>query len=73
MTASLVSIHTFHYRYEADLAKSALDANGIHARVASDDAGGLEPNLQFVRGVQLLVNSADAARAKAILNLQTSG
>lgn len=70
MTDPLVIIHTFHYRYEADLAKSALEANGIHARVASDDAGGQEPNLQFVRGAQLLVGSGDAARAKSILKLQ---
>lgn len=69
MTEELVSIHTFDYRHEADLAKSALEANGIHAVVASDDGGRQEISLQFVRGAQLMVSWADAMRAKAILKL----
>lgn len=67
--ADLVSIHTFHYRHEADLAKSALEASGIEAVVRSDDGGRQEMSLQFVRGAHLLVNWADAMRAKAILKL----
>lgn len=70
MTDPLVSVHTFHYRHEADLAKSALEASGIPAIVASDDGGRQEMSLQFVRGAQLLVNSADVARAKSVLNLK---
>lgn len=69
MAEPLVSIHTFHYRHEADLAKSALEANDIHAVVVSDDGGRQEMSLQFVRGAQLLVSWADAMRAKAILKL----
>lgn len=67
--ADLVNIHTFHYRHEADLAKSALEASGIEAVVRSDDGGRQEMSLQFVRGAQLLVSWADAMRAKAILKL----
>jgi hypothetical protein len=69
MTEPVISIHTFHYRHEADLAKSALEANGIHAIVASDDGGKQEMSLQFVRGAQLLVDPADADRAKSVLKL----
>jgi len=69
MADALVSIHTFHYRHEAELAKSALEANGIDAVVRSDDGGKQEISLQFVRGAQLLVNWADAMRAKAVLKL----
>lgn len=70
MAEQLVSIHTFHYRHEAELAKSALEASGIHAMVTSDDGGRQEMSLQFVRGAQLLVNPADAIRAKSILKLR---
>jgi hypothetical protein len=70
MPDALVSIHTFDYRHEAELAKSALEANGIHAIIASDDGGRQEISLQFVRGAQLLVDPADAARAKSVLNLR---
>ena len=70
MTDAPINIHTFHYRHEADLAKSALEASGIHAIVASDDGGKQEISLQFVRGAQLLVNPADAMRAKSILKLR---
>jgi Putative prokaryotic signal transducing protein len=69
MTGDLVNIHTFDYRHEADLAKSALEASGIHAIVASDDGGRQEMSLQFVRGAQLLVNPEDATRAKSVLRL----
>jgi hypothetical protein len=40
---------------------------GIDARVTADDAGGQEPQLQLQRGVQVLVASADEARALEIL------
>lgn len=69
MPDTLVSIHTFDYRHEAELAKSALEANGIHAIVASDDGGRQEISLQFVHGAQLLVNPEDVTRAKSVLKL----
>lgn len=70
MAEQLISIHTFHYRHQADLAKSALEANGIDAIAASDDGGRQEISLQFVRGAQRLVDPANADRAKSVLNLR---
>ena len=69
MTDALVNLHTFDNRQEADLAKGALEANGIHAIVSSDDAGSQEVSLQFVRGAKLLVNREDYLRAKSVLKL----
>jgi hypothetical protein len=66
---NFIPLRTFNYRHEADLAKTALEAEGIPAKVFSDDGGRQEMSLQFVRGAQLLVRAEDAARAKRILNL----
>ncbi|HUJ31317.1 MAG TPA: DUF2007 domain-containing protein [Candidatus Acidoferrum sp.] len=70
MSDDLVNVHTFDYRYEAELAKTALEAAGISAVVFSDDGGKQEISLQFVRGAHLMVNPNDAARAKTILKLR---
>lgn len=70
MPDNLVNLHTFDNRQEADLAKGALEANGIHAIVSSDDAGSQEVSLQFVRGAKLMVKQGDESRAKAVLKLR---
>jgi hypothetical protein len=64
---ALVVVQTFSYRFEADLAKSALDAAEIDAMVRSDDAGGLRPAMSMTNGVELLVRREDLARASEIL------
>ncbi|KPJ52086.1 hypothetical protein AMJ39_08685 [candidate division TA06 bacterium DG_24] len=62
-------VHVFTYRHEAELAKSALEANGIEARISADDAGGQAVGLQFMKGVVLLVPGRDVERAKQLLGL----
>jgi hypothetical protein len=52
---------------EANLAKSALEAARITCVVHRDDCGGLRPALTFTQGIQLLVPSAEAKRAKQVL------
>lgn len=69
MTDNLITLRTFNYRHEAEMAKSALEASGVPAVVFSDDGGGQEVSLQFVRGAKLMVNQQDASRAKQILKL----
>lgn len=69
MDNNLVALHIFNYRHEAELAKSTLEAAGIDALVFSDDGGGQEVSLQFVRGAKLMVHEHDAMRAKHILKL----
>ena len=63
----LVAIKTFLNKFDAETAKSALDAANIDSMVKADDAGGAQPGL-WMRGVELLVRAEDAARAAEILS-----
>jgi hypothetical protein len=56
---------------EADLIVGLLQAYGIPAFTASDDAGGAYPGLGFV-GVRVVVDEADAEQALSVLE-QTTG
>jgi len=62
-----VVIETFSDKSFAEAAVSLLESEEIRAWIHSDDAGGGLPNLDFARGVRLLVAPADEARARAIL------
>jgi hypothetical protein len=53
-------------RTEADLIVGLLRSYGLRAAVATDDAGGQEPQLQL-QGVRVRVNPADEAAAREIL------
>jgi hypothetical protein len=46
-----------------------LEASGIEALVAADDAGGEVPGLDFPRGVGVFVRAEDLAAARAALRL----
>ena len=63
----LVVAQTYSYRAEAELARSALEANGIEAMVEADDCGGQRPLLGANLGVRLLVRRADERKAKSFL------
>jgi hypothetical protein len=63
---NFVTLKTYSTRYEAELGKSVLVANGVDALIASDDAGGVRPELAFLRGVKLLVREEDAPKAQEI-------
>jgi hypothetical protein len=63
--ADSVSIRSCASREEAELLKSLLEANGIHAMVSADDYVGLP--LQVSGGVQLIVLQQDAERARHII------
>jgi hypothetical protein len=62
-----VVVRTFLNAIEAELARTALEAAGIDARVHSDDAGGVYPGMWTARGVQLLVNPDDQEAAERTL------
>jgi len=63
----LVIVRTFLNPFDAELAKSALQAADIQSIVQADDAGGVQPGLWVGRGGGLLVRTADAARANEVL------
>jgi hypothetical protein len=65
--ARFVVIRTFLNAIEAELARSALDAAGIDARVHSDDAGGVHPGMWIARGVQVIVRESDVEGAEEAL------
>jgi putative signal transducing protein len=60
----LVTIRTFVNEFEANLAKSALQAAGIDCMISRDDCGGMEPPLSMVK---LVVRADDAGRAVEVL------
>ena len=62
-----IKIRTYYSRHDAELAKSLLCANSIHAVVFSDDSGGIHRGLAFSRGVHLMVQEEDFEKAKEIL------
>ena len=61
-----VSIKTYLTRAEADLDQSVLAANSIESFVASDDAGGIRPELAFFRGVKLMIHARDLDQVERI-------
>jgi hypothetical protein len=67
----LVTVALFADRIEAELARGALDAAGIYAVIAADDAGQQNPGLDFSRGVGVFVRPEDVAAAKGVLHNAT--
>jgi hypothetical protein len=62
-----VVVEKFTSRMEAEMAAGLLEAEGIQAFVSADDAGGAYPQLQSLRGVELIVFPEDEDRAREIL------
>ncbi len=63
----LVVAHIYSYRHEAEIGRSALEANGIEAMIKADDCGSQEPYLSSNTGVKLLVRRADGRKARTLL------
>ncbi len=63
----VVLLKRFPSEVEAEMARSVLECEGVPALVLSDDAGGMEPQLQWIRGVRLMVRESDVSRAREIL------
>ncbi len=64
----LVVARRFLNRFEADVAKSALDAVDIASMIRADDAGGMRPGMWMGSAVEILVRSEDLQRAVEILD-----
>jgi hypothetical protein len=64
MCHDLVCIRTFAQRYEADIALSFLEAQGIPAIISARDVAATSPHLMLAAGgAQLLVRAEDAPLA----------
>ena len=66
-------LRTLPTREEAELLRGLLETNGIQAFVASDDARGLQPPLELVTGVKLLVAEEERERAEEVLRAMEEG
>jgi hypothetical protein len=68
MTDRLVRLATFNTAFDAHVAKTCLEAEGLPARVAGELAGGfLSTQGSTLASVDLLVREEDLARAEEIL------
>jgi hypothetical protein len=63
---ALVVVKSFRNRFDADMARSALEAAGIESLIRSDDCGGQYVHF-WMSGVALVVRADDAATALEIL------
>jgi hypothetical protein len=62
----LETVGNFLNRVDAEIACGALQAEGIEAMVAADDAAGTRPHL-WLGGVRIRVHADDVERAQQIL------
>lgn len=62
-----LTIRTFSTRVEAEIAKQTLLANGIHAIISIDDAGGAYP-FPLVPGARLMVEKKYKNKAEDLLH-----
>lgn len=62
-------VATFPSRLEAEVSAALLRSCGIRAWVLTDSAGGVEPQLEFVRGVRLVTDGRDVEEAAALLDV----
>ena len=65
--ADYVVVATYNFRYEADLVKTYLSANGVDIVESSDDCGGADPAMGFGTRTRVLVPKSQADRAIALL------
>ena len=65
-------VGNFLNRVDAEIARGALEAEGIPATVSADDGAGTRPHL-WMGGVSLLVAAADVERAREILREAEGG
>ncbi len=68
----IVTLRRYPDEMLAEMARTALESHGITAMVSRDDCGGMEPQLNMVRGVRLIVNQGNAEAALEILDKDDS-
>ena len=67
MPDDIVEVARFFNIMEGEVACARLRSAGIKAYLKTDNAGGIHPELNFTRGVRLMVLAADEHRALQIL------
>jgi hypothetical protein len=68
MSPEVVVVGEYQYEHEAEVARVALESEGIEVAVLADNAGGMLPALQLLFPLRLVVHRDDADRAREILS-----
>jgi hypothetical protein len=68
-----VRVGSFPSRIEADMIASLLQGSGIPSQVRSDDAGGVDPALALVTGVEVLVPEDEVTFAMELIGNVSKG
>ena len=67
MADDIVEVARFFNVIEGEVACARLRAENIKAYLKTDNAGGIHPELNFTRGVRLMVLAEDQERAQEML------
>lgn len=67
MTDEIVEVAKYFNRVEAEVACAILRSGDLAAYLKTDDAGGLHPELDFTRGIRLMVLAGDEKSARDLL------
>ncbi len=70
MAEDIVEIARFFNIMEGEVACAQLRAQDIKAYLKTDNAGGIHPELNFTRGVRLMVLAGDEDRARALIGAE---
>ena len=68
MASAGIIIGNYLHRYEAEIAMGLLRSSGMECWILADDAGGMQPHLNFaMQGVRLMTTPDQAEEARALL------
>lgn len=70
MSDDIVEIGRYFNIMEAEVACAQLRSEDIGAYLKTDNAGGIHPELNFTRGVRLMVLAGDEERARQIIEAE---
>ncbi|MGI9649309.1 MAG: putative signal transducing protein [Acidimicrobiia bacterium] len=68
MADEIVEIARYFNVIEGEVACAQLRSADIKAYLKTDNAGGIHPELNFTRGVRLMVLAGDEEQARQVLN-----
>ncbi len=66
--ADLTEVIICYNDLDAEIVKGSLERAGIDVFISKDDCGGMEPQLQMTEGIKVMVPSAQAAKARLVLD-----
>ena len=70
MPSELAVLEEYTNLGQAEVIRAMLEASGIDAIIAKDDAGGMAPSLQVFAGVRILVRAEDLEMAEKLLEAE---